>query len=137
MSRRKRRRLRVGRLVLLIVLLIAIITGLVFGIKGLIGLFDKDGKKEKDPIDVITNNSFSIKLLDYEVYEDKEDKLGFSFVVAQLEFSDDKAINYDLSKMTTDEGYYLNDIASYQKKMTINDYDYESNGAAILRQMTG
>ena len=131
MSRRKRRRLRVGRLVLLIVLLIAIITGLVSGIKGLIGLFDKDGKKEKDPIDVITNNSFSIKLLDYEVYEDKEDKLGFSFVVAQLEFSDDKAIDYDLSKMTTDEGYHLNDIASYQKKMTINDYDYDRLGTSV------
>lgn len=123
---KRRRKLRVGRVILLFVLLIAIIAGLVLSIKGIIGLISKDGKKDNPPIDVITNNTFSINLLDYEVYEDKNEELGFNFVVAELEFKDEKAISYDLANLITDEGYRLNDVASYQKKMNVNSYDYDS-----------
>lgn len=121
----KRRKIRFDRLLLIILLAVLIILALFFGIKGLIGLLNKDDKPSDKPNPVIpVSQTIEINLGNYEVYEDKDDKLGFNFVVAELNFKDDKAIAYDLSNLITDETIKLNDIYSYQKKMNINSYDY-------------
>ena len=121
----KRRKIKFDRLLLIILLAVLIILALIFGIKGLIGLFNKEDKPNVNPTPVTpTSETIEINLGNYEVYEDKDDKLGFNFVVAELNFKDQKAITYDLSNLITDEAIKLNDIYSYQKKMNINSYDY-------------
>ena len=121
----KRRKLKFDRLLLIILLAVLIVVGLVFGIKGLIGLLNKEDKPDNNGGPVIpVSKTIEISLGNYEVYEDKDDKLGFNFVVAELDFKDEKAIAYDLSNLITEEKIKLNDIYSYQKKMNINSYDY-------------
>lgn len=120
----KKRKIKYDRLLLIILLGVLIIIGLIFGIKGLIGLFNKEDEPSNNNPVITVSKTIEIDLVNYEVYEDKDDKLGFNFVVAELSFKDDKEIAYDLSNLITDEATKLNDIYSYQKKMNINSYDY-------------
>ena len=124
MARKRRRRVRIDRIIMLVLMAAALITVLVFDIKALIGLFDDDGKKDDTPVPA--KEGISIEVGDYKVYTDDKDELGFNFVVAELSFRSKDPVNYDLANLMTDEGFKLNDIFAYQKKLDINSYDFSA-----------
>ncbi len=130
---KKKRKLRVDRLVLMILLSILLVIILIFAVKALFDLFSDDKPISNNPeiVEPINNSKLIVELLDYKVYEDSQNELGFNFVVAKLKFSDENNINYDLNNLLTDEMIKLNDILDYQKKMKINSYDYEKLDTTI------
>ena len=121
----KKRKIRYDRIVLLVLLTILLVIGLYFCVGYLIGLFDNDNKdyNKEDEIPVV-NNGIKIDLINYDIYEDKENMLGFNFIVAELEFKDENNIDYDLANLITDETIKLNDINDYLKILNINSYNY-------------
>lgn len=122
---KKKRRVRYDHLILLILLFILLILGTFFALKALFS--DEEDKPNNNNQNIIIDNStMTIELINYEVYKDINDDLGFNFIVAELNFKDDKAIDYDLNNLITDEKIIVKDIFEYQKKMNINNYDYDA-----------
>ncbi len=129
MAKKRKRKVRFDRVLLLVLLFVFIVALLTFGIKALINKPDDNDSKDNNT--QTNKETLTIELLDYEVYEDKDDKLGFNFIVATLEFKADKEIDYDLNNLITDEAIRLNNISDYQKKMNINSYNYEDLNTSV------
>lgn len=125
MASKKRRKVNYARLLLLVLIAIALIAVIVLGIRYI--LKDDTGDNDADPLpSVITNADTKIEVSDYAVYEDKNNDLGFNFVVATLKFTNDNGINYDLSNLKTNEGIELSNILEYSKQLTMASYDFNS-----------
>ncbi len=141
----KTRRIRFDRLIAAAVAGILLFTVLVFGMYRLIDLLfsgnypDIFGKKDKDvivnPEPVKTNQNIRLQLLDYAVYKDDSDELGFSFIIARMEFSDDEPVSFDLSNLQTSEKIHLNDVAAYLNKLKDKSYDIDKLG--IMTSVSG
>ncbi len=116
----KKRKIRYDRLLIVILGGILLCVALIFAVKGLVSLFSKDntqnnGQDTSVPKDVDNKNT-ALELVDYVVYEDSNNDLGFSFVIAEIKFANKDGINYDLNSLTTNEGISL-----------ANTYDYSKN----------
>lgn len=116
-----RRRVRADRVIILILLTILVGGALGFGVYKLIDLFSNDKQIETKPIETIEDVRLSLN--DYTIYYDETGDLGFNFVIADITFSSDKNISYDLSNLQTSEKIYLNDISKYINKLDISGYD--------------
>jgi len=116
--------------VFFIILAILVLIGIVFLAVKLIFFTDyssktdtdpskKDETKEKESEEVITK---STNLIDYQVYKDDNNELGFDFVIARFKFENPDGINYSLSDFVTSEGIKLNDVSEYTKKLEEKEY---------------
>lgn len=118
MSNRKRK-FKFVRLLLVILIICALATCIFFGIKLIIGKINeapKTNEVQKEVSD--TNEDVSIKVVDYRVFIDSNEELGFNFVLADLEFtSKNTPIYYDLSNLSTSERINLGSIEAYEAKI--------------------
>ncbi len=124
----KKRKVRYDRLVLLILIALGLIFILVLGIIKLLKSSDTSINTNTDipTNETIVTDDVSIELLSYKTYLDIDDTLGFNFVVAELKFSSNDMVNYDLSNLVTNQGIKLNDILNYQKTINVKEFNYSS-----------
>lgn len=118
---RKKRKLNFVRLLLVLLVVCALIVCIIFGVKFIVGKINSQ-KQETTQVPVKTNSDsnedVSIKVVDYKVYLDSNEELGFNFVLADLEFtSKNTPIYYDLSNLSTSERINLGNIESYEAKI--------------------
>lgn len=115
----KKRKFKFVRLLLVILIICALATCIFFGIKIFISKLNEIPKTteiEKEVSD--TNEEVSIKVIDYRVFIDSNEELGFNFVLADLEFtSKNTPIYYDLSNLSTSERINLGSIEAYEAKI--------------------
>lgn len=112
-----KRKINYKNLLLLFIVVIVSIAA-IFGIYKIVSNFLLNNNN--DPIDEVTANRLTIDLVDYQVY--RSDEFDFEFVIADLRFSDEKAINYNLANLYTDESIKLNDVSKYVN--TLEDSNY-------------
>lgn len=124
----KKRNVRYDRIVLLVLIAIALIIAIVLGIKMILGkpTVDDNPNNNNNNNQIVESDKTSIELVSYDVYKDKDNTLGFNFVVAELKFKNEDGINYDLSNLITDENVKLSEIYMYQKKFNLQELDYSS-----------
>ena len=130
----KRRKVKVGRLILLILIIVAFALALVFGFKYLFSNKDeKDNsireeeiveKEEKQEEEVKEEKeeekSLKIELVDYECYPNLD--FDFDFIIAKVKFTSNMAIDYDLSRAKTSEGLSLDKVQEYIDKLKDKSY---------------
>lgn len=128
---KKRRRVRYDRIVLCVLVSILLIAIIVMGIRYIL----KDDTSKNNTVDnnttVVTNSDIKIELENYTVYEDKNNDLGFNFVIATLKFTSDNSVSYDLTNLKTSEGVVLSEISDYQKTFASSNYNYNSLGTTL------
>ena len=130
----KKRKLRYDRIIIFILLLIIILGLLIFGIFKLVSYYkNKDDNiapvQTVNPTPVSTNDDVKVSLVDYDVYIDNSDSLGFNFIIAKMNFKSDKNISFDLSNFQTPEKLRLNDVSKYintlqEKAYRVNKLDF-------------
>lgn len=115
---KKRRKVRYDRVAILL-LIFMISAGIIFFAVNWIIDSAKSNKTDDnnnvvvDPEPVNTSDDIKVTLKDYEVYKDDTESLGFSFVIAEMNFKSEKAVSFDLSNLQTSEKIYLNSVAKY------------------------
>lgn len=130
----KKRKLRYDRIIIFILLLIIILGLLIFGIFKLVSYYkNKEDNiapaQTVNPAPVSTNDDVKVSLVDYDVYIDNSDSLGFNFIIAKMNFKSDKNISFDLSNFQTPEKLRLNDVSKYintlqEKAYRVNKLDF-------------
>ena len=131
----KKRKMRVDRIIILFLILAILILGLGFGIYKLLdSLLDRRGNNEPktpvvvDPEPVKTSEGVKVAMNDYDVYIDDTDSLGFNFVIAELRFTADDPISFDLGNLQTSEHIYLNNVSKYINTLTEKSYKVSDLG---------
>lgn len=116
-----KRKIRYDRLALLVGIVISFLLVIFLGIKLLfLNGNDKNPSKTDDPVNSTpsgeTTNDVNFTLDDYNIYA--SDKLDFRFIVADMtvKSKDGKGIDFEMSKLETNELIQLNNIASYISK---------------------
>ena len=100
----KKRKIRYDRLLIVILGGILLCVALIFCVKGLVSLFSKGSTNKDNNANIpanVDNKKTSLELVNYEIYEDTNSDLGFNFVVAEIKFSNDEGINYDLASLSS------------------------------------
>ena len=116
MSKRRKRKVDYGRMILVLLVMIALVILIVFAIKFISDKIESK-KEEIKPIDVINSEDTVIENLGYNVYLDEEDEIGFNFIVANLRFSTSGKVSFDLGNLVTSEDIKLNSVFNYKKKI--------------------
>lgn len=120
----KKRKVRVDRIIILILTLILVLGILGFGVYKLFGLFFNDDKKENNtPTVVVTTDGVNVSLIDYRVYKDDTNDLGFNFIIAELGFKANEPISFEFKNLQTSEKIYLDDVSKYINKLDMEGYN--------------
>ncbi len=128
----KKRKIRYDRLILLILIALVLIAIIVMGIIKITQSIDSNDKITIIPTDeTIESDGISIELVSYKTYLDIDDTLGFNFVVAELKFSSNEAISYDLNNLITNQSIKLNDILNYKKTIEVKDFNFTSLNTTV------
>ena len=129
----KKRKVRYDRLLLLILIAIVLVFIIVLGIIKIVRSSDTSINKTTDTPtnETIVADDVSIELLSYKTYLDIDNTLGFNFVVAELKFSSNEAISYDLNNLITNQSIKLNDILNYKKTIEVKDFNYTSLNTTV------
>lgn len=128
----KKRKIRYDRLILLILIALVLIAIIVMGIIKITQSIDSNNKNTIIPTDeTIESDGISIELVSYKTYLDIDDTLGFNFVVAELKFSSNEAISYDLNNLITNQSIKLNDILNYKKTIEVKDFNFTSLNTTV------
>ena len=129
----KKRKVRYDRLLLLILIAIVLVFIIVLGIIKIVRSSDTSINKttETPTNETIVADGVSIELLSYKTYLDIDNTLGFNFVVAELKFSSNEAISYDLNNLITNQSIKLNDILIYKKTIEVKDFNYTSLNTTV------
>ena len=129
--------------IIIIILLIAVITFVVclilFKGKG-ISLEKKEENVIKPETSEEINKKIKISCNKYDVYFDEDDKLGFNFIIAEIDFETTEGnLYYDLANMHTAEkiklnecDYYLDKLKSFRydiSKFNLLDYQFSCEGS--------
>lgn len=123
----KKGKVRTDRIIILVLTGILVLGLLALGIYELFGLFFNDDKKiDNKPVVVETADDIVLSLIDYKVYFDDTDDLGFSFIIAEIGFDSKNQASFDLGNLVTSEKIALNNVSSYVEKLKSAGYDIES-----------
>lgn len=128
MTKKKKKGLGFFRIFVIILLLVLIALVLVLIFKNGINL-DKEVKEEVFEQDSTNqpenlNDVVRISCNKYDVYFDDDNKLGFNFIIAELDFTNaNGSLYYDLSNLTSSEKIKLNSVEYYLSK--IKEYNYD------------
>lgn len=119
-----KKKYRVDRIIILILSFILICGVFGFGLYKLFGFIFNDDKTSEIKVPEVkeTTEDINISLLDYNVYIDDTDELGFSFIIANIKLDASSPVSFELSKLQTSEKINLGDISEYTKKMELNGY---------------
>lgn len=124
----KKKKVKVDRIIILVLAAILILGAFGFGLYKLFGLLFAD-KQEQQQQEVIPNvetvEDVKLNLKDYVVYIDDTDELGFSFVVAKINFKADKNIQFDLNDLQTSEKISLGSVNKYKQILTERGYSLD------------
>ena len=135
----RRKKVRIDRVIILILAAILVLGVLGFGIYKTVGLlFTENNESHKEEHthenehheDVPTTDNIKIELIDYDVYKDDTDKLGFNFAVVELKFEANDPINFDLSNLETSEKISLSSVDKYLKQL--QEEGYKTNKLEIV-----
>ena len=121
----RKRKVRIDRIIILLLAMVIVFGLVFFGVVKLLELFDKDNGKPGnvvDPQPVETNEDVKVSLEDYEVYKDDTGALGFDFIIAEMRFTSNKPISFDLSNLQTSEKIYLNNVSKYVNTLSEKGY---------------
>lgn len=124
-----KRKIRIDRVIILILAAILILGALGFGLYKFFGLLFDDSNSNNEKIPTVeTVDGVNISLVDYTVYVDDTDSLGFNFIIAKLKFTSTEPISFDFVNLQTSEKKSLNDINTYiqlleEKGYKLNDLD--------------
>lgn len=124
MARRKRKGLGIFRILvlLLLVALIVLVLVLIFTKKVTLEKQTEEAKQETSQNDI--NKKIKISCNKYDVYFDEDDKLGFNFIIAEIDFETTEGnLYYDLANMHTAEKIKLNECDYYLEKLKSFKYD--------------
>lgn len=124
MTKKKRKGLGIFRILLIVLLVILVVLVVILIFKNGINL-DKEPEKEVvvDTQDDL-NDVVRISCDKYDVYYDDDDKLGFNFIIAELNFTNDNGnLYYDLGYLTSSEKIKLDSVDTYIEKLTEFNYD--------------
>lgn len=128
----KKRKIRYDRLILLVLIALVLIAIIVMGIIKITQSIDSNDKNTITPTDeIIESDDISIELVSYKTYLDIDNTLGFNFVVAELKFSSNEAISYDLNNLITNQSIKLNDILNYKKTIEVKDFNFTSLNTTV------
>ena len=125
----KKNKVRIDRVIILILAFILVFGALGFGVYKLFGLFFNDDKKiDNKPVVVETTASVSVSLIDYSVYKDDTDDLGFDFIIADLSFTANEPVSFELKNLQTSEKISLDKIDSYINALELAGYKVDDLG---------
>lgn len=124
-----KKKVRVDRIIILVLSAILVLGIIALSIYELVDLLS-DSKNnvapiEDVPVNVETVDDVNVSLVDYVVYKDDTDSLGFSFIVAKLKFSANQPVSFDLGNLQTSEKIFLNDTNKYIQLLQENGYKLE------------
>ena len=118
-----KRKVRWSRIAILAVLLAL----LVAGVFALVRFLQPKDPERPDPTPTPSvqpsetpAESLQIDLMDYQLYRPEE--LDFSFAIARFRFKDDKAIDFALERLSTEEDVNLADVSTYVKRLEEKSY---------------
>ena len=116
---RKKRQFKFVRLLLVLLIVCALAVCIFFGIKLVYSKINEAPEKKEDIKEVSdTNEEVSIEVVDYKIFVDSDDELGFNFILADLKFtSKNTPIFYDLANLSTSERINLGNIEFYETKI--------------------
>lgn len=119
----KKGKVRADRIIILILASILVLGLLGFGIYELFGLFFKDeNKTNTKPVVVETTEGVNVSLVDYNVYKDDTDDLGFNFIIAELSFTANQPVSFELKNLQTSEKISLDNVDSYINALELAGY---------------
>lgn len=136
MTKKKKKGLGFFRILVILLLIVLIVLVLVLILKNGMNL---DNKKEDEKTNEVVDHSsekdinevVKISCNKYDVYFDDDNKLGFNFIIAELDFANSNgSLYYDLGYLTTSEKIKLNDVEFYLNK--IKSYHYDINNFDLL-----
>lgn len=125
----KKSKTRIDRVIILILAGILIIMVVALGVIKAIDLLSKDDKgnqTNKTPVVTETSEDITLSLIDYKVYFDDTNDLGFNFIIAEIGFDSNGKVSFDLGNLKTSEKIVLNDVSKYINKFNTAGYDIES-----------
>ena len=134
----KKRKIKVGALLILIVTSLLVFVLLVSGFYSLINYFLTKNTNNNipsvvDPTPIKTNETVKVTLNDYQIFEDDNNALGFNFIIANMTFTDDDSISFDLGNLQTSEKIYLNNVSKYLN--VINEKSYKLDKYNIVNSV--
>ena len=120
----KRRKLRIDRILTLMLISVSLIGVFVFGGKKIYSLLKEKMNDNEivDPVPVATDENVKLSLQNYKIYKDDSNELGFSFIVAQFNFTGENGISFDLGNLQTSEKIILNNTAKYLNELEEKGY---------------
>ncbi len=120
----KRRKLRIDRILTLMLISVSLIGIFVFGGKKIYLLLKErmNDNEIVDPVPVTTDENVKLSLQNYQIYKDDSNELGFSFIVAQFNFTGENGISFDLGNLQTSEKIMLNNTAKYLNELEEKGY---------------
>ena len=127
----KNSKVRVDRVIILVLVAILVLGVLGFGIYSLFGLLFKDkpnNNNNNNPIVnpvVDTTNGVKVSLVDYTIYEDDTNDLGFNFIIAELSFTANNPVSFEFKNLQTSEKVILNNVSEYINKMELAGYKFD------------
>lgn len=127
-------KVRIDRIIILILVGILVLGALGFSVYKLFGLlFPEDRKQNNEATVVETVDNINVSLVDYTVYKDDTDDLGFNFIIAELSFTANEPVSFELKNLQTSEKISLDNIKTYINKLkdsgyVIDDLDINTNG---------
>ena len=132
-----KRKIRFDRLLILLLSLMIMIGIITFAFIKISELFNNKKPENtpvitNDPKPINTNEDVKVSLVDYEVYKDDSNTLGFDFIIAELNFKAKDNISYDLSNLQTSEKIYLNNVSKYvntleEKAYRVSNLNFVNN----------
>ncbi|MDO4197666.1 MAG: hypothetical protein Q4D13_01590 [Erysipelotrichaceae bacterium] len=138
---KKKNRVRIDRIIILVLTVVLFISLLLLGGVSLYRMLNKNNSTSTtdtvvytDPDPVNTVSDIKVELVDYENYVDDTDKLGFSFVVAELKFTSADAVSFDLGNLQTSQKIYLNSVSKYMS--TLEEQGYKTSKLNVVNTVS-
>ena len=133
----KKRRVRADRIIILFLGAALLIGLLGFGIYKVMNVFINRSENPKEeivnPQPIETSKDVKVELVNpdsYQVFISDNNEIDFNFIIAELKFSGNEAISFDLGNLRTSEKIYLNDVSKYLN--TLNEKGYKAAKLGIV-----
>ena len=135
----KKRRVRADRIIILFLGAALLIGLLGFGIYKVMNVFINRSENLKEeivnPQPIETSKDVKVELVNpdsYQVFISDNNEIDFNFIIAELKFSGNEAISFDLGNLRTSEKIYLNDVSKYLNTLNEKAIRSLSSGSSIL-----